>query len=322
MYIEPFLASRSPRAASLVILVILLSLAVPVGAAEEVKVFAWSLTPQSRALIQGLERVWQRSLPVIAADGDPEKAVQISRQLAQEKLPVLVVLGTPALQAAAPRMKRTLLVFAMVADPYQTGVAYDRSRPWDHQENATGIASPPPLLEALQQTQTLFPQRRHWGLLYNPFEGTSLELQQEFTALARQAGLTVTVRSANAAAAAQAAVQLMVAQGVEVFFLPPDQFSQTYGPLLLAMGGEQRLMVVNGNPRLNPKGAVLSVTLDYEAVGEEAGRLLQRLLAGEKPKTIPIRQFSPVRIEVDEKLLSRWAGYPPGNREKGKDRGD
>ena len=304
----------------LVPLVVLLFLAVPAAAGETVKVFAWSLTPQSQAVIQGLERVWQRSLPIRSADGDPEKAVQVSRELAQEKLPVLVVLGTPALIAAAPRLQRTQLVFAMVADPYQTGAAYDRSRPGDHQENVIGIASPPPLHEVLEKARTLFPNRRHWGLIYNPWEGASVELQQEFAALAQQAGLTLTVRSADSPAAANAAVQLMVAQGVEIFFLPPDHFSQTYAPTLLALGKEQRLIVVNGNPRPEPRGAVLSVTLDYEAVGEEAGRLVQRLLAGERPKTIPIRQFSPARVEVDETLLSRWAGYPV--RQEGKGTGD
>lgn len=322
MHVEPFLHSCRPMVGSLVLLALLLLPTVPAAAGETVKVFAWSLTPQSQAVIRGLERVLQQSLPIRSADGDPARAVLVSRQLAQEKLPVLVVLGTQALIAAAPRSQRTMLVFAMVADPYQTGAAYDRSRPGDHQENVIGIASPPPLPEVLQQTQTLFPNRRHWGLIYNPWEGASVELQQEFAALAQEAGLTLTVRSADSAAAAHVAVQNMLAQGVEIFFLPPDQFAQAYAPTLLALGKEQRLIVVNGNPRLESRGAVLSVTLDYEAVGEEAGRLVQRLLAGERPKTIPIRQFSPARVEVDETLLSRWAGYPPGSREKGRGRRD
>ncbi len=297
-------------------LALLLTLLLPclAGAAETVKVFSWSLTPQSQAVILGLERVLQRSLPVVSADGNAEQAVQVSRQLAPEKLQVLVVLGTQALMATAPRLKRTPIVFAMVADPYQTGAAYDRSRPNDHQENITGIASPPPLAEALRQTGVLFPTRRRWGLIYNPTEGASVELQQEFAALAKQASLTLTVQPADSAAAASAASQQMVAQGVEIFFLPPDQFSQTYAPALLAWGNEQRLLVVNGNPRIEPRGAVLSVTLDYDAVGVAAGHLVQRLLAGERPKTIPIAQFSPAKVEVDDRLLSRWASYPPGTR--------
>lgn len=293
------------------IVAILLHLPALAAAQETVKVFCWSLTPQSQAVIRGVERVLQRSLPVASADGEAAKAVQLSRQFSQEKLQVLVVLGSQALIHAAQRIKKTPVVFAMVADPFQTGAAYDRNRPQDHQENIIGLASPPPLAEALHQTLALFPTRRHWGLVFNPAEGASVELQQEFANLAKQNGLSLTIQAATAPAGADSAIQQMLAQGVEVFFLPPDQFSETYAPPLLALGQQQRLIVVNGNPRLPAQGAVLSVTLAYEAVGEEAGRLVQRLLAGEKPKGIPLSLFSPAQVAVDEALLSRWAGYPP-----------
>ncbi len=57
---------------------------------------------------------------------------------------------------------------------------------------------------------------------------------------------------------------------------------------------------------------MLSVTLNYEAVGEQAAHLAQRLLGGEKPGGIPIVQVSPAQVEVDDSLLNLWAGYPPG----------
>ncbi len=286
------------------------------------QVFCWEVTPQSQAVLAGLERVLQQSLPVSSAEGDPVKAEQLSRQLAQERYPVLIVLGTPALRAVAPRHKRFPVVFAMVADPFQTGAAYDPARPEDHQENTSGLASPPPLAEALHQAQTLFPGRQHWGMIYNPYEGVSVELSQILARLAREAGLTLTLRAATSAASAAAALQDLLQEGVQVFFLPPDGFAKTYAPTLLGWGRERRVLVVNGNPRQRAPGAVLSVTLDYEAVGEEVGRLVQRVLAGEKLKTIPIRQFSPARVEVDEALLQRWAGYPPAQREEGKSKKD
>ena len=97
-------------------------------------------------------------------------------------------------------------------------------------------------------------------------------------------------------------------------FIPPDQFSQQYAGPLSAMGRERRFVVINGNPRIESPGAVLSITLDYEAVGEQAAHLVQRLLGGQKPGGIPIVQASPAHVEVDESLLSLWAGYPPGKR--------
>ncbi len=309
---------RSPRGRGTGLLALLLSLSLTSwAAAESIQVLCGEVTPQSRAVIQGLERVLQRSLPIANAGGDTRQLLQLSRNLAQERPTLLIVLGTPALMAVAPRIKNLPTVFAMVADPFQTGAAYDASRPEDHQDNITGIASPPPLEQAIHQTLSIFPRKKRWGMIYHPHQGASVELRQLLTRLAVENHLSLTTKPALTAPEAEAALKDLVREGVEVLFLPPDHFAPVYGPAALALGQQRLLVVVNGNPRLTGKGAVLRVTLDYNAVGEAAGRLVQRLQAGEKPKQIPITRFSPATVEVDEALLQQWAGYPRSMNKEG-----
>jgi DNA-binding Lrp family transcriptional regulator len=52
-------------------------------------------------------------------------------------------------------------------------------------------------------------------------------------------------------------------------------------------------------------------TLDYRRLGEDLGDLAGRVLAGEAPKTIPIVEQTPLKVEVDETLARKWSGYPP-----------
>lgn len=293
-------------------LLVFLALSCQARSLNIIKVFCWSLTPQAQAVISGLERVLGRSLPVVAADWDYANGENLIKQLAVEKPDILIVLGTQALALAAPKIKKTLVVFAMVADPYHTGAAYNKAHPEDHQENIVGIASPPPLEEAIRQTQQIFPAKRHWGLLFNPSEGSSIELKQNFAALAQAADLQLTAIPVSSEPGARAALHELHHRGVQVVFIPPDQFSRQYAGPLAEMGKKRRFVVVNGNSRLESTGAVLSVTLDYEAIGEQAAHLAQRLLRGEKPGGIPIVQASPARVAADESLLNLWAGYPPG----------
>jgi putative tryptophan/tyrosine transport system substrate-binding protein len=302
-----------------IFLLVLVSLVVLPGRSradsqDPVKVFCWSRTPQAKAVLGGLERVLGRSLPVVTADADYAQGEILIKQLAAEKLQLLIVLGTQALTLTAPNVKKTPVVFAMVADPYHSGAAYNKARPDDHQENIVGIASPPPLEEAIRQTQKLFPDKRRWGLLYDPFEGPSVELKQYFVLLAQEAGLELTALPVSPGAPASAALKELPAKGVQVVFIPPDQLSSHYAPTLASLGKDRRFVVINGNPRLQGQGAVLSVTLNYEALGEAAAHLVQRLLGGEKIKGIPIVQSSPVQVEVNDSLLSLWAGYPPGKK--------
>jgi putative tryptophan/tyrosine transport system substrate-binding protein len=294
--------------------VVFLAISCQAQSRDAIKVFCWTLTPQAKAVISGLERVLGRSLPVVDAGGDYANGEILIKQLAEEKLQLLVVLGTQALALTAPKVKKTLVVFAMVADPYHTRAAYNKAHPEDHQGNIIGIASPPPLDDAIRQTQKFFPAKRHWGLLYNPSEGSSIELKQNFSTLAQHAGLKLTALPVLSKQRVPAALDELQKRGVEVVFIPPDQLSQQYAKLLAEMGKKRRFVVVNGNPRIESTGAVLSVTLNYEALGERAAHLAQRLLKGEKPGGIPIVQASPAHVEVDESLLNLWAGYPPEKR--------
>jgi len=281
---------------------------------DAIAVFCWSQTPQTKEVLNGVERVLGRTLPVHDARGNYADGELLIKKLAHEHLRLLLVLGTQALRLTAPAVKKSPAVFALVADPYQTGAAYNSAHPDDHQENITGIASPPPLEEAIRRMKRLFPGKRQWGLLYDPAEGPSVELKQNFVTLAKAAGLDLTVLAAGSGPEAAQALHELKKKGVQVVFIPPDQFSQNYARDLLVLGQERQFIVLNGNPRLSHHGAVLSVTLNYEALGEQTGHLIKRLLGGEKPKNIPIMQASPPQVEVDEALLTAWAGYPPGKR--------
>jgi len=296
----------------LVSLVVLLSSGRQSDAKDAIEVFCWNLTPQVKAVLSGLERVLEQTLPVADAAGNYDRGEVLLKELAQKQPRLIIVLGTQALSLTAPKIKKGLVVFAMVADPYHTGAAYNKDHPDDHQGNIIGIASPPPLEEAIQKAGQFFPAKRHWGLLYDPAEGPSVELKQNFAALAQAAGLKLTALAAGSGSEATAALKELSQKGIQVIFMPPDQFSKNYAQHLMALGLERRFVVVNGNPRLDRRGAVLSVTLNYEAIGEQAAQLVQRVLNGEKPGAIPIIQASPAQVEVDESLLTDWAGYPPG----------
>jgi putative ABC transport system substrate-binding protein len=278
----------------------------------QIKVFSLSKSPQVEQVCAGLRQgLGLPTLAIIEAGGDEVLGKKMATQLAAEKLQLLIVLGTPALRLIAPRHKRQPVVFAMVADPYFTGAAYDRTHPEIHQESITGLASPPPLAEALQQGNRLFPAYRDWGMLYDPLEGSSVELSRKMIELARQIGLSLTVLPLTADDQAQASLQKLLAQGVRVIFLPPDRNAGRYGELLLQWGREAKVVVINGNPGFLEQGAVLSITLDYQTLGEKAAVLAQRVLRGEAPAKIPIMQESPLKVQVDEKLLARWSSYPP-----------
>jgi putative tryptophan/tyrosine transport system substrate-binding protein len=227
--------------------------------------------------------------------------------------PVLIVLGTAALSLAAPVEKEIPLVFALVGNPYFTGAAPDPRQPQIHQGNVTGIASPPPVAAALEQGARLLGPRP-WGLIFDPLDGASLEIKEQFQSLAPKFGLTPLTEAASDAAGDARALAALLDQGASVLYLPPTSSAGRYGPLFLDLGRQRRVMVVSSHPELPGEGAVLRVALDYRRLGEEAAAVARRILGGESPARIPITEQMPLNITASEPLLNFWSGYPPARR--------
>jgi putative ABC transport system substrate-binding protein len=262
-----------------------------------------------RQAIAGLEAtLGQGKLEVVCVPEFGSRGEEELRRVRGQRPRLLVVLGTPALLRAAPVEKRTPVVFALVSNPYFTGAAYDPEHPEIHQENITGIASPPPLDEALEQGASLLGPRA-WGLLYDPNDGAAMELKERFLKEAPAYGIKPLVTAAGDAAADRRGLERLRAGGARVVYLPPAPGAARYAPLLLDWGKKQRVMVVSSHPEFH-QGAILWVALDYHKLGEEAGALARRVMSGESPVKIPIAEKAPIKVQVDEGLLRRWSGYP------------
>lgn len=252
-------------------------------------------------------------LEVVCIPEFGEKGQEELRRLRRLRPRLWVALGTPALIRLAPVEKSIPVVFALVANPFFTGAAYEPEHPEIHQENITGIFSPPPLAPALERGAALLGPGA-WGLLYDPQDGTAVELAARFLKEAPGFGITPLIAAGTDAASDLKGLKGLLARGARVIYLPPTLSAPRYAETLLAWGRELKVMVVSGHPEVPTRGAVLWVTLDYRRLGEEAAALAQRVLKGEAPARIPLVESTPLRIEVDEALLGRWSGYPPAEQ--------
>jgi putative ABC transport system substrate-binding protein len=263
-----------------------------------------------RQAIAGLEAaLGEGRLEVVCIPEWGDQGDEELRRLRSRNLRLLVVLGTPALIRAAPLEKRLPVVFGLVANPYFTGAAYEPEHPEIHQENITGIFSPPPLDAALERGAALLGSGA-WGLLYDPNDGAAAELEKRFRQEAPGYGLRPLTATSAAAATDRQGLEGLLDQGAGVIYLPPTPSAARYAPLLLEWGKKQRVKVVSSHPEFH-EGAILWVALDYHKIGEEAGALARRVLNGEAPVKIPIAEKAPIKVQVDEGLLRKWSGYPP-----------
>jgi ABC-type uncharacterized transport system substrate-binding protein len=274
-------------------------------------VFGSPDSPRLRQAVAGLQaKLRPGPMEVVCVPEFGPQGGETLRRVRESRPRLLVVLGTPALLLVAPVVKQIPVVFGLVANPYFTRAAYDPAHPEIHQENVTGIASPAPLTAALQHGTSLL-GKGSWGLLYDPTDGVAVDLASRFETEARRYGVQPLTETSAAAATDGDGLERLMNRGARVIYLPPAPSAARYAPLVLDWGRRMKVRVVSGLPEGSWKGAVLWVALDYRRLGEDLGELAGRVLAGERPQTIPIVAKSPLQVEVDETLARKWSGYPP-----------
>lgn len=296
-----------------IILLVLLALALSAcgRAPGPIIIFCSPDSPRMRQAVAGLQaKLGTTPGEVVFVPEFGPEGKETLRRLRQRQPRLLVVLGSPALLLVAPVEKKVPVVFGLVANPYFTGAAYEPAHPDIHQENVTGIATPAPLEAAVQQGTSLLSQGP-WGLLYDPTDGVAADLAQRFIKIAPGFGVQPLIETSTAAATDGPGLTRLINRGAKVIYLPPAASAALYAPLVLEWGRQMKVRVVSSLPEGPHQGAALWVAVDYHRLGEDIGDLANRVLAGEKPKIIPIVEKIPLKVETDETLLRKWSGYPP-----------
>ncbi|WP_186417854.1 ABC transporter substrate-binding protein [Bosea sp. CS1GBMeth4] len=235
-----------------------------------------------------------------SAQGSPATAAQIAQKFAGENPNVIVAIATPSAQAVVTATQTIPVVFTAVTDPVAAQIVKDRQAPGG---NVTGISDFSPLEAQFDLIKELVPSARKIGVVYNPGEANSVALLNAVKALAPARNLQIVEASAGRTADVSAAAQNLVGK-VDAIYLPTDNTIISALGTVLAVGADNKLPVFTGDTESVQKGSVASIGFDYFQVGVETGAVVVRVLKGEKPGTIPVRNASGSNLVVNAKAAA------------------
>jgi putative ABC transport system permease protein len=230
-------------------------------------------------------------------------AQSIAQEIVQQKYDCLVTLTTRALQVAARANKNIPHVFGCVTDPYRTGVAKD---PADHLPHLTGVATLQPVEATIRAMRQLFPGARTIGLVWNPAEASSEACTERARRAARECGFRLWEATVAGSSEVVEALRSLLGQKVDVFFTSGDNTVTAALVSVAEILRQHRIPYFTNSPADVGSGALVSIGADYYEVGRETGRLAVRVLDGENPKNIPIKDFAPEKIAVNLGLAESY----------------
>lgn len=233
------------------------------------------------------------------AQGDFATAQSIASEIVAKKYDYVVTVSTVAMQAVANGNKKIPHIFAAVTDPLQSGVAKTFS---EHQPNLTGLATPQPVESTLKLMREIFPDAKKIGMLWNPAEANSEICTKKAREAAKTYGFVLKERIVTNTNEIEEALKSVIADGIDVFFTSGDVTVSMAVPSIAVTLLKKRIPFITNTPADIKDNVFICLGADYFEVGEEAAKILERVIKGEKTEQIPIQLFVPENLSINLKI--------------------
>jgi ABC-type uncharacterized transport system substrate-binding protein len=230
------------------------------------------------------------------ANGEISGIPAVLQALDSSGLDAIVPFSTPVITAACATVRRTPVVFTYCVDPIAAGVGKSFE---DHLPQITGIGSFPPVEEAVALMKLTLPGLKRLGALYNNSEANSVKIVSVLRGLCAARGIELVEAVANGTSEVVPATQSLAARGVEAVYLPSDNTAYQAFDGLSGQLADRRIPLVIDTPEFLERGALAVVGVGFYQAGWAAAQPLARVLAGEKPAQIPLRNVSHKQVRLN-----------------------
>jgi putative tryptophan/tyrosine transport system substrate-binding protein len=223
------------------------------------------------------------------AGGSKARAAELAQRFSKERMDLVFTIGTHAAIPAVNAIQDVPIVFSMVYDPVEAGIAAG----WQSSgNNTTGSTTKFPAA-IIVKTLTDFTPVKRLAVLYTPGEKNSESQLKELLAAQVAAGIKVIpIILSNKEEVARSLAE--VANTAEAFYLTGSSIIGETVSTIVEIATRAKIVTITHLDDLVEKGVLIGVCPNSYAVGRLAGRKAVMILRGAKPASIP--------IETDQKL--------------------
>ncbi len=227
------------------------------------------------------------------ADGDRNKLIEILDEVAlSNEYDILMSSGTVVTRLLMQKKQEEKpLVFSYVEDPINTKIVFNPQNP---ENNVTGVAIPMHYTRLIDIARKLTPNMQKIAILNeniefstaNIVENTKLYLSslkidaKEIFVKNKDFFNTLTKEDF---------------EDVDCVFIPNSNFLLAHMETIVKIANEAKIPVYTGTSRTVKRGALASVSVSVEEIGEVAARFVANIIDGKEVKDLPI-YVTPSRI--------------------------
>jgi len=240
---------------------------------------------------EGKNLKWQYQ----SAQGNTGTAAQIARKFVGDQPDVIVAIATPSAQAAVAATKNIPIVFSGVTDP----VVAKLMPSWEASgTNVTGMSDMLELDRQMELLKKVVPQAKRVGMVYNPGEPNSVVVVKALKELLPTLGMELVEAAAPRSVDVSSAARSLVGKADVIYTSTDNNVVSSY-EALVKVGQEAKLPLVASDTDSVKRGAIAALAVNYREMGEQTGRMVARILNGEKPGTIKPETSAKLELYVN-----------------------
>lgn len=250
-----------------------------------------ALDMTTKGIIDGLEKNGYKrgvnlDLRVESAQANAALASQIAAKFVGKGADVVVGVATISAQSFIKYAKdnQVKLVFSSVTDPMQAELVQSLDKPGN---NISGVSNFVPLEPQIKLFQTIQPNLKRLGFLYNPSEANSLSLIKTLEEICPKFGIKLVLQIANKTSEVpQAATKL--AANVDAIFISNDNTALSALQVIINLATKVQVPVYVSDTDAVELGALAALGPNQYKIGLQTAQMIVRVLQGEEISNMPV----------------------------------
>ncbi len=230
-----------------------------------------------------------------SAQGNTGTAAQIARKFVGDKPDAIVAIATPSAQALVSATKTIPIVYSGVTDP----VAAQLVKDWKPSgTNVTGVSDLLELEKQVDLIKRVVPAAKRVGMVYNPGEANSAVVVKAMKELLGKSGMTLVEAAAPRTVDVGSAAKSLIGK-VDVIYTNTDNNVVSAYEALVKVGNDARIPLIASDTDSVKRGAIAALGVNYYDLGRQTGKVVARILKGEKPGDIASATSSKLELFVN-----------------------
>ena len=198
-------------------------------------------------------------------------------------------------QARKAATKSVPVVYSAVTDPVAAKLVPSME---PSKTNVAGVSDVLALDKQIELIKQVVPGAKRIGMVYNPGEANSVVVVKELQKLLPGMGLTLVEAAAPRSVDVSSAARSLIGK-VDVIYTSTDNNVVSAYEALVKVGQDAKIPLVASDTDSVKRGAIAALGINYRDLGEQTGRMVVRILKGEKPGEIKSETSSKLELFVN-----------------------